>query len=62
MLRVEITGEEEAVRELKNNSDNTEIKDSKKDELKKSNEELRSEIKEEKKLEEILKENEEKYR
>ena len=62
MLRVEITGEEEAVRELKNNSDNTEIKDSKKDELKKSNAELRSEIKEEKNLKEILNENEEKFR
>lgn len=60
MLRVEITGDEEDGRELRNSGDNLEIKDQ--EELKKSNEELRSEIKEEKKLKEILNGNEEKFR
>ena len=59
MLKVEVTGEEAGE---KLNRDNLEIKDSKKDELKKSNEELKNEIKEEKKLKGILKENEEKFR
>ncbi len=63
MLRVDITDQEKAERELKNTYDNLEIKvHEKTNELQKANEELKQEIKEKKRVESKLIESENRYR